>query len=373
MTLKTFVLSVIFLCTIFFHLSCYNYSGDKKSGSGKPDNAVLKLEGWNQEDIDRFSNPSIITEMDFDYNKLTIGDFENSWSLLLNDPYWANIKFGTGIDKRDAARKALAIIKYYKFDKRVYLHTRDFNKCLYVSSCCPPVGPHPGEDVAKFNLNSLEIKQNAMGKWELKDKYNTTLLIFLSQARADSVKKRIEKNKYDVLGYFSRPNAIYFRRSLPYISSHKFDYRQLKVEQENQNEWVIIHATGDPDWRALVFGSTDQDREMAEKALRIIHHYGLDEKFLLDKKNKNTAYFLANRSVPSGPFQGEDKIEISLQHLKVHYINKEWTLYDELNRNVILNFGTYADRAENALKCIKEFGFKYKCFFKKPDYFYFRK
>jgi len=123
--------------------------------------------------------------------------------------------------------------------------------------------------------------------------------------------------------------------------------------------WII----GDRKNRIFSIGFVFGDRQEAERALRIIKHYGMNKACFVGKP-PSFKFLLVSGRAPVGPFRGEDCIKFNPNRLKVKKINKRWHIV-EGNYDVI-DFGPQKSEALAALGFIKYYGFSHICFVGRP-------
>ncbi|MDO9509193.1 MAG: hypothetical protein Q7I97_07660 [Thermovirgaceae bacterium] len=111
----------------------------------------------------------------------------------------------------------------------------------------------------------------------------------------------------------------------------------------------------------------------ADKALKIIKHYGLNSQCFVGRPDPSLTYWRVSGQAPSGPAPGEDAIGFNPDTIEVKQINGRWKIVD--GSHWILDFEGHENEARTAFNIIKKYGFRYICFVGRPDpsMTYFRK
>ena len=103
----------------------------------------------------------------------------------------------------------------------------------------------------------------------------------------------------------------------------------------------------------------------AERALKIIKHYGMNQSCFVGRPDPSFKYLLVSGRAPRGSFSGEDCVSFNPNTAEVKRINGRWKIVD--GSHWMFDFGSNEAEAREALAIIKKYGFKYSCFVGRPD------
>ena len=103
----------------------------------------------------------------------------------------------------------------------------------------------------------------------------------------------------------------------------------------------------------------------ADKAYRIIRHYGMNRSCFVGRPGPSFTYMLVNGNAPVGPFPGEDSVPFNPATIQVKQISGHWKIVD--GSHWMFDFGSDRAEAEKAYRIIKKYGFRYSCFVGRPD------
>jgi len=105
----------------------------------------------------------------------------------------------------------------------------------------------------------------------------------------------------------------------------------------------------------------------AKKTKSLPDHSPLrDEPLLLvGRPDPSFTYLLVGQNAPSGPMSGEDCVSFNPATTEVKQVNGRWKIVD--GSHWMFDFGSNRAEAEQALKVIKKYGFRYSCFVGRPD------
>ncbi|ARM31502.1 CARDB domain-containing protein [Prosthecochloris sp. HL-130-GSB] len=136
-----------------------------------------------------------------------------------------------------------------------------------------------------------------------------------------------------------------------------FNPQTIQVRQID-GRWKIVDGSH---W-VFDFGSK---KDEAEKAYRIIRHYGMNRSCFVGRPDPSFTYLLVGQNAPSGPMSGEDCVSFNPATTEVKQVNGRWKIVD--GSHWMFDFGSNRAEAEQALKVIKKYGFRYSCFVGRPD------
>lgn len=124
------------------------------------------------------------------------------------------------------------------------------------------------------------------------------------------------------------------------------------------NHWKIVDGSH---WM-FDFGNNKAE---ADKALKIIKHYGMTQSCFVGRPDPSFQYMLANNKAPSGALSGEDCIAFNPNTISVKQINGRWKIID--GSHYMFDFGNSKAEARQAFAMIKKYGFTKSCFVGRPD------
>jgi hypothetical protein len=145
----------------------------------------------------------------------------------------------------------------------------------------------------------------------------------------------------------------------------QFNPNNTTARQINGN-WKVVQG----DMWMLDFGA---NQEEAQRAAKIINHYGMTSQCFVGRPNASMEYYLVNGKSPEGAFQGEDAIPFDPNRIEVKQINGRWKIVE--GDHWILDFENSESEAREGFAIIKKYGFDHICFVGRPDpgMTYFRK
>jgi len=82
------------------------------------------------------------------------------------------------------------------------------------------------------------------------------------------------------------------------------------------------HALADDRTLVKIF----DNGELAERSLRIIRHYGFNERHIVGGEREAWEYYLTDGALPSGPFEKEQSIKVDSETLRVAEADAGWTV-----------------------------------------------
>jgi len=103
----------------------------------------------------------------------------------------------------------------------------------------------------------------------------------------------------------------------------------------------------------------------AERALKIIKHYGMDQSCFVGRPDPSFKYMLVSGRAPRGSFSEEDCIPFNPNAAEVKHINGRWKIVD--GSHSMFDFGTNESEARESLAIIKKHGFRRSCFVGRPQ------
>lgn len=129
------------------------------------------------------------------------------------------------------------------------------------------------------------------------------------------------------------------------------------------NSWKIVDGS---QW-LFDFGSKKYE---AEKALRIIKHYKMNQSCFVGRPDPSFSYLLISGLPPAGPyrhgpFESDDCVFINLETLEVKNIGNSWKIVT--GSQLLFDFGNKESEARQALAIIKKYRFNNSCFVGRPD------
>ncbi len=136
-----------------------------------------------------------------------------------------------------------------------------------------------------------------------------------------------------------------------------FNPQTTAVRQIN-GRWKIVDGNH---W-LFDFGSSKAE---ADKAHRIIRHYGMNRSCFVGRPDPSFTYMLVNGNAPVGSFPGEDAVSFNPATIEVQQISGRWKIVD--GSHWMFDFGASRAEAEQAYRIIKKYGFRYSCFVGRPD------
>jgi len=116
-----------------------------------------------------------------------------------------------------------------------------------------------------------------------------------------------------------------------------------------------------------------RSRAEAQKALKIIKHYGMNAQCFVGRPNPSMEFYLVDGEAPVGAMRGEDAIGFNPQNIIVERARGRWKITE--GNHWIMDFDQNEAEARQALSYILRYGFKYICFVGRPgpSMTYFRK
>lgn len=135
----------------------------------------------------------------------------------------------------------------------------------------------------------------------------------------------------------------------------------------NPNTIEVKHIKGH--WK-IVDGSHwmfdfGNKRNEAERALRIIKHYRMNQSCFVGRPDPSFQYMLVSGRAPVGSFPGEDCVSFNPNTIEVKHIKGHWKIVD--GNHWMFDFGNKESEARQSLAIIKKYGFRYSCFVGRPD------
>ncbi len=313
----------------------------------------------------------------FDPTKVEAKQISGNWKVVQGDMWM--LDFGAS---KENAVKAVQIIQHYKMDSQCFVGRPNAPMQYYLVNGKAPVGPFPGEDAIPFNPKTTEAKQ-INGAWKVVDGDHWMLDFGKSEANANEAVSIIKKYEFNNICFVGRPNApmMYFRKDKPKLllpgygrqipgpamkeDCIKFNPNQVEAKQISGN-WKVVQG----DMWMLDFGAS---KEQAEKAVKIIKFYMMDQQCFVGRPNPPMQYYLTNGKAPAGEFPGEDAIPFNPKTTEAKQINGAWKVVD--GDHWMLDFGANKENADTAVKIIKKYEFNHICFVGRPNapMMYFRK
>ena len=116
------------------------------------------------------------------------------------------------------------------------------------------------------------------------------------------------------------------------------------------------------------------NQAQADQALRVIHHYRLNQQCFVGRPAPSMQYYLCNGRSPAGPMSGEDSIRFDNSNLRVVNYNGRWKIVEGTS-HAMLDFGSNEEETWTALRIIWKYEFNYICFVGRPHapMMYFRR
>lgn len=121
--------------------------------------------------------------------------------------------------------------------------------------------------------------------------------------------------------------------------------------------WKIVDGTH---WMFDFGGKKDE----AEKALKIIKHYRMNQSCFVGRPDPSFSYLLVSGSAPVGAFSGEDCVSFNPASTEVKNIGGRWKIVD--GTHWMFDFGGKESEARQSLSIIKKYGFTNSCFVGRP-------
>ena len=136
-----------------------------------------------------------------------------------------------------------------------------------------------------------------------------------------------------------------------------FDPKRAEVKIIN-GDWKIVDGSH---WM-FSFGNK---RAEADKALKIIKHYRMNQSCFVGRPDPSFQYLLRSGKAPGGAFQEEDCVSFSPSTAEVKFLSGDWKIVD--GSHWMYSFGSNEAEARQALEIIKKYGFTWACFVGRPD------
>jgi len=133
---------------------------------------------------------------------------------------------------------------------------------------------------------------------------------------------------------------------------------QTTVVKNISGRWKIV----DGDHWLFDFGSKKSE---ADRALSIIHYYGLNKTCYVGRPDPSFEYLLSSNRAPEGIFSGEDCVGFSPERAEVKNIGGRWKIVD--GEHWLFDFEDKESEARDALSIIKNYQFTNSCFVGRPD------
>ncbi len=155
-------------------------------------------------------------------------------------------------------------------------------------------------------------------------------------------------------------SAVYrFKRTTAGIKEDcvTFNPKTTTVAQK-QGRWKIVDGSH---W-LFDFGNK---KDEADKALKIIKHYGMNRSCFVGRPDPSFQYMLVSGNAPVGRFPGEDCISFNPNTIEVKKISGRWKIVD--GSHWLFDFENKESEAKRAFAIIKKYGFKFSCYVGRPD------
>jgi len=112
-----------------------------------------------------------------------------------------------------SARKALDIIKFYKFTHQCFVGRPNAPMQYFLCNGKSPTGAYPGEDAIGFNPSAVVAKKVGTS-WKIAEGDNWLMDFASNEANALKALAVIQKYGFNKICFVSRPNPsmMYFRR-----------------------------------------------------------------------------------------------------------------------------------------------------------------
>lgn len=136
-----------------------------------------------------------------------------------------------------------------------------------------------------------------------------------------------------------------------------FNYQQAQVRRVN-NRWKIVVGNM---W-LKDFGNNQAE---AQQGLRIIRHYRLNKQCFVGRPDPSMEYYLTGNRSPSGALSGEDCTRFNPANVRVSQIGGRWKIVE--GSHWIMDFGSKASEAQQALRIIRHHRFTRMCFVGRPN------
>ncbi|UCE04484.1 MAG: hypothetical protein JSW07_12720 [bacterium] len=137
----------------------------------------------------------------------------------------------------------------------------------------------------------------------------------------------------------------------------KFNPKTTTVAQK-QGRWKVVDGSH---W----LFDFDNKKSEADKALKIIKHYGMNSSCFVGRPDPSFQYMLVSGKAPVGSFGGEDCVSFNPNTIEVKKINGRWKIVD--GSHWLFDFENKESEARQAFAIIKKYGFKFSCFVGRPN------
>lgn len=228
---------------------------------------------------------------------------------------------------------------------RVEITEKSGKRYIEIFSNCKEADCNWGKQrLQHFNDNRYKVT------YEDKAGKKVLFLVFYPKSQ-----KLFIKNKDFTTGKKRAKQTEYRLKKVKEVSKKKclqYDPASLKLAFL-ANKWRLI------DSQRWLYDFGD-DRKAAQKALRIIKHYNIDQTCVVGSKNPSFAYYLANGKAPKGHYSEEDCLYFNPKELQVVQINEQWQIKDA-DDYTLFYFGKNKREAKKTFRTIKRHKFSYSC------------
>lgn len=136
----------------------------------------------------------------------------------------------------------------------------------------------------------------------------------------------------------------------------EFDPDKLQLSTKDKKFFIA-----EDDFWLFDFG----DKELeAEKALRIIRHYGMNQSCFIGKPEPRFSYLLVNGWVPLGDIHDEDCIRFKPSAVVLEQNQGKWQITTD--HIVLFDFGEKQGEGRSAMALIKKHQFTHACYIGRP-------
>lgn len=136
-----------------------------------------------------------------------------------------------------------------------------------------------------------------------------------------------------------------------------FQVSKATVEYIN-GRWKIVVG------RILLLDFGDNQQE-AQKALKIIQYYGLNQQCFVGRPDPSMEYYLIDGKSPSGSIAGEDCIGFNPDLINVENVGGRWKITE--GSHWLMDFNDQEAEARNAYNIVQKYKFNNFCFVGRPD------
>lgn len=279
------------------------------------------------------------------------------------------------------ARKALAVIKYYKMNSQCFVGRPDPSMQYYLVNGRSPVGTFKGEDAIPFDPSKIQVT-NIGGRWKIVEGSHWILDFESSEAEARTAFGIIQKYGFNRICFVGRPNPpmTYFRiePSTPNIKAElaavppsfsgkcptTINFRgAISASQACDVKYKFIRSDG-----AIAPENTLKFDGPGTKAVTTTWTIGRDYAGWEAIQVLSPVSVQSNKAafdIKCAPAIAEDCISFDWQKAEVKQIGGRWKIV--VGSMWLLDFASSETEARRALQIIRHYRMTSQCFVGRPN------